>query len=205
MGQAERSMAATSSSLTASSAWLVQQQSLLQRSLRAKDEARASALYHISSLGASGAVNAVVMCSSLLAPRRILPLFFVLPVPAGVLAGLFFFHGFFRFRRLRRRLFFCLFFCLLLPLLLPLFLPWPPPHTRTLRGFGPVVLCTVYHVLQASLGGSLRGLRKVSSLPACLAPAAFALAAAFFRWCLCVASCVCFVQSRCSCICFPVE
>ena len=83
-------------SLTASSAWLVQQQSLLQRSLRAKDEARASALYHISSLGASGAVNAVVMCSSLLAPRRILLLFFVLPVPAGVLAGLFLANDAFR-------------------------------------------------------------------------------------------------------------
>lgn len=72
--------------LTASSAWLVQQQSLLARS---RYQASSSALYHTASLGASGPVNAVVMCSCLLAPRRVLLLFFVIPMPAGLLAALF--------------------------------------------------------------------------------------------------------------------
>ena len=75
--------------VTASSAWLVQQQSLHARSLRRQHSTRASALYHTPSLGASGAVNAVVMCSCLLAPRRTFLLLFVLPMPAGVLAALF--------------------------------------------------------------------------------------------------------------------
>ena len=34
-------------------------------------------------------VNAVILCSCLLVPRRTLLLFFVLPMPAGVLAALF--------------------------------------------------------------------------------------------------------------------
>lgn len=74
--------------LTASSAWLVQQQSLLARS-RYYQEVNSSALYHTASLGASGPVNAVILCSCLLVPRRTLLLFFVLPMPAGVLAALF--------------------------------------------------------------------------------------------------------------------
>ena len=72
--------------LTASSAWLVQQQSLLARS---RYQVNSIALYHTASLGASGPVNAVILCSCLLAPRRTLLLFFVLPMPAGVLAALF--------------------------------------------------------------------------------------------------------------------
>ena len=106
--------------LTASSAWLVQQQSLLARSRYQVNssalchyllltpthydsllltthyslylpsyQANSSALYHTASLGASGPVNAVILCSCLLAPRRTLLLFFVLPMPAGVLAALF--------------------------------------------------------------------------------------------------------------------
>ena len=74
--------------LTASSAWLVQQQSLLARS-RYYQEVNSSALYPTASLGASGPVHAVILCSCLLVPRRTLLLFFVLPMPAGVLAALF--------------------------------------------------------------------------------------------------------------------
>lgn len=118
--------------LTASSAWLVQQQSLLARSkyqvsssalyhlllapysllrtpyyrtilltyylaillsdyltILLSYQVNSSALYHTASLGASGPVNAVILCSCLLAPRRTLLLFFVLPMPAGMLAALF--------------------------------------------------------------------------------------------------------------------
>jgi len=61
----------------------VQQLSLHARSLRRPHSTRASALYHTPSLGASGAVNAVVMREE----ARTFLLLFVLPMPAGVLAA----------------------------------------------------------------------------------------------------------------------
>ena len=60
----------------------MQQLSLHARSLRRPHSTRASALYHTLSLGASGAVNAVVMREE----ARTFLLLFVLPMPAGVLA-----------------------------------------------------------------------------------------------------------------------
>lgn len=72
--------------LTASSAWLVQQQSLLSRS---RYHANSGRVYHTASLGASGPVNAVIITSCLLAPRRTVLLFFVIPMPAGLLAAVF--------------------------------------------------------------------------------------------------------------------